>query len=175
MDPAGFDLFSSWLLLNMDAFNEWMRGRLTSRQISDMISADVQRESDYVLQELHKSCELLLVDIPEIVDEILRLRRGGARVVLATDNIIDFSNITVSAQNLNDVFDGVLNSAELGVLKSDKHGGFFDEYLRRYDIDTSEAVLIDDSDKVEAALTKHPLRQIKVTGATDTLEVLRGL
>lgn len=174
-DREGYDLFEGWLLGNLDIFDEWMRGRYTSGQISQMIAESTRRSADYVLAELRESCKLITMDLPELHSELRRIRQQGTPVVVATDNILDFSQCTVPAQGLLDIFDDVLNSAELGVLKSDEHSNFFDSYLLAKGIAPENAVLIDDSDKVEEALADHPIRHLKVANAYDTLDLLRTM
>ncbi len=174
-DKVDYELFSTWLLDHMDYFNEWMRGRYSAKQIADLIAQDAEKDSGYILSELNKSCEMLTFEIPELADEISRLRQKGNRVVLATDNILEFSTITAPAQKLLDCFDDILNSAELGVLKSDLDGGFFDAYIEHHGIDAEKALLIDDSELVETALSDHPITQIRVKDSTETLKLLRSL
>jgi len=174
-DPESFTLFSGWLTSNMDEFSVWMRGHHTTSRIAEMIAIETNRPAKFVQSELEISCYDLKVDIPDIIHELQRLRASGCRVVLATDNIIDFSNITIDSQNLRNVFDDILNSAELGVLKSDVGGGFFDSYLSANNQTATECMLIDDSLAVSEGIEGTGLEQRRVRDSAETLALLRTL
>ena len=174
-DLRAYEQFSAFLMTNRELFNHWMRGQYATNLVAKQIATQTGYDAEFVRRELEKSCEILEIAKPELITELRRLRSDGHRVVLATDNILDFSRITVGAQGLDTIFDHILNSAEVGSLKTDREKDFFGPYLAQHGLDISQALLIDDSPQVEAVFANHPLRHIKVRSPDDTLAVLRAL
>ena len=176
-DPRAYGLLSAWLLDNMDVFNEWMRGSLTSQELMARQARELGLEAEYVHDALLRSCELLTIEVPELLDEVARLRQKGVKILLATDNILEFTTITVPAQGILDHFDGVLNSAERRVLKGDNVTNealpFFDDYMTRANTHYGDAVLIDDSDVYTERYPDTKLRQLRVRNAQHTHEILK--
>jgi FMN phosphatase YigB (HAD superfamily) len=118
------------------------------------------------------------------VDSLQAIREQGIKVVLATDNMDAFCRWTVPAMHLGGIFDAILDSASLGVLKDDLVGGrspFFGPWLSDQRIAPSEAVLVDDSPPASAAsaaaigletrLVEHPG---KLASVLTQLDLARG-
>lgn len=132
---------------NKPLLNLWMKGKYTSEDILQRMSDDIHISRDVLLKELKVSCESMVFMIPDIQEIIQKIRSKGIYVVIATDNMDCFSRWTVPALKLNELFDDILNSSEIGVLKeeglSKNSFPFFDKYLEKYGRD--KVVLIDDS------------------------------
>lgn len=177
--PQDYERLSGWLIGNMDIFNDWMRGNLSSTALARLQAEAHGLPQDYVERELYESCRHLTFDRPEVLEEIARLRQRGVKVIIATDNISEFSTITAESQRLNDYFDGILNSADLGVLKGDDVSEaaipFFDDCLKQYATSYSRALLIDDSDVYVDRYPEAPLAQVRVTDAEHTIRALKNL
>jgi len=127
----------------------WMRGAWTTEQIMDWVAQDTGLSYAFVLAEFVRSCQTMTFMAPEALGLVAALRRRGVRVVIATDNMDSFSRFTVPALGLSEMFDDILNSFELNVLKGDCDAGgrslFFQPYLLAQGLSTEQCVLIDDA------------------------------
>jgi len=149
-----------------------MRGAVASEDVCALTAGNLGLAAADLLADLKDSCRCFEFDDPASVDAIRALRAQGIKVVLATDNMDAFSRWTVPALHLGGIFDAILDSASLGVLKDDRVGGhspFFGPWLTDHRIAPSEAVLIDDSPPASAAaiglqlgLVKHPSKLVSV-------------
>jgi FMN phosphatase YigB (HAD superfamily) len=138
-----------WLFVkNRDVIKMWMRGDYTSEEVCAKISQDLGVDFQLIFSELAKSClsmEYCDPDVPKLVNKI---RSNGVKVVIATDNMDTFRRFTVSAMRLQESYDDILVSSELGALKDDYENGeslFFSEYMKKSGLDYSEVLLLDDS------------------------------
>lgn len=140
-----------------ELLRDWMRGRISYDLILDRVSEDIGESKDFLKEELIKSCETLDV-CSKSLDLIQKIREGGTKVVLASDNMDIFRKYTVPALKLEQYFDDLLLSNELGCLKSDlyadadnveikkeKSSPFFGDYVNKNGFGYSQTVLIDDS------------------------------
>jgi FMN phosphatase YigB (HAD superfamily) len=125
-----------------------MKGDYTFEQNIEMLAEELQFDEGTHFQELVKSCQRLRFVSPEVPELVRSLCTNGTIVVIATDNMDNFSRWTVPAMGLADIFDEILNSHDLGGLKRDKEEDgrsvFFSDFLQRRDVLPSECLLIDD-------------------------------
>lgn len=68
--------------------------------------------------------------------------------MLVTGNMDCFSRFTKPALSLENYFDEIINSYEVGKLKTDNEGEFFRDYASQHSIPLEECYVIDDSEKV---------------------------
>lgn len=139
-----------WLFVdNRDVIYPWMKGEFSVEDVISKMSRDTGIDSSILLGELRRSCEEMRYSIDNLEDIIRRIQDKGIHVVIATDNMDTFSRFTVPAMRLDTIFDGIINSYEIGCLKDDDQPEnsiqFFDEYLTRHDWRYADAVLLDDS------------------------------
>ena len=124
--------------------NSWMSGLLTSEYINKLISG-ISGISEHVLwMELILSCENMEIR-SNTVDLIQKVRLDNF-VILVTGNMDCFTRFTVPALKLKDKFDLIVNSADVGYLKTDYNGKIFIDCLKKFGIDNiKQAYLIEDS------------------------------
>ncbi|MBF6137779.1 hypothetical protein IU501_32940 [Nocardia otitidiscaviarum] len=136
---------------------EWMCGARSSRMVV----------TDFVARHSALDVEMLLTLLAEDISDMpvepgllsaLTQARANTVIVLATDNIDVFASAArahvlgsagrlAAASTLASaatVFDDVLSSSDLGVLKSQDPQRFFGPWLARNGLDFSDALLIDD-------------------------------
>lgn len=126
----------------------WMRGDLTSSEIIDSLEVPLPHRyrREYLKQTLLRDCRSMNPN-----SDLLRVLRSYAYgcqgwLVLATDNMDCFAESLESITGLLNVFDCVLCSSQLGVLKSDGVARFFGPWLDAHGLGFHQAVLIDDSE-----------------------------
>ena len=126
-----------------DIFNDWMRGKYTSEEINCLMAEWSGLPYELLWKEFVASCQVMSVD--ESVKEIIQELRLSAYVVLATCNMDCFNKFTVPALKLEEVFDKIIVSFDLGFLKTEKDGEFFLSTLHEINIPIERSFLIDDS------------------------------
>jgi FMN phosphatase YigB (HAD superfamily) len=146
----------------------WMLGEMTSEDVCALAAGRLGLAAADLLADLEHNCRRMEFDDPAAVSALRAIRERGISMVLATDNMDAFARWTLSALRLGDVFDAILDSASLGVLKGDLAGGhspFFSPWLSDHRIVPADAVLVDDSPPASAAaiglqtrLVEHPGR-----------------
>ncbi|MGC4104746.1 MAG: HAD family hydrolase [Thermomicrobiales bacterium] len=96
----------------------WTRGDMTAEAVIAAVAASAGVDPLLALDGLAESCAQMEFASPGILPLVGRLRAGGVRVGIATDNMDTFMRWTVPAMELRDAFDPILSSAELRALKA---------------------------------------------------------
>lgn len=139
-----------WLFVdNKHHIDPWMRGLISEDDILTQMSDDIGVSKGVIKKELALSCNNMKLCSPKIEKLIRDLQKNNVAVVIATDNMDTFRKYTVPALKLGNIFDAILISSELGVLKDDKEPSgripFFDDYLEERGLTYADSVLLDDS------------------------------
>ncbi len=162
-------------------FTPWMRGRVTSEEVIQAMSEKLSLDYHLIWQEFIRGCQsmqLLSEEIPLLISQI---RAKGVKVVIATNNTDSFSRWTVPSLKLHEVFDAILNSADVKGLKweIDEKGQspFFADFLQRQGIHPGESALIDDNDSEMARERTHRLgiAYRRIEPRTGLVPELRGI
>jgi FMN phosphatase YigB (HAD superfamily) len=127
-----------------------MKGSVTSEEVIYAMSEKLSLEYHLVWQEFIRGCQSMQLVSEEIISLISQIRAMGVKVVIATNNTDSFSRWTVPSLKLHEVFDAILNSADVKGLKwdVDEKGQslFFADFLQRQGLHPGESALIDDND-----------------------------
>jgi epoxide hydrolase-like predicted phosphatase len=116
-----------------------------------------------------------LVVYPQVVARVLELRRAGYQTALITNNVREGSNMWRSLLPVDELFDVVIDSSEVGVRKPNR--AIFDLALRELGVDDpATAVFLDDLESNVTAAVNAGLHAILVgdppDGALDELAAL---
>jgi FMN phosphatase YigB (HAD superfamily) len=153
---------------------DWMRGKFKSEEINKIISEKTGLPLDMIWQTFVSDCKRMEVD-PEIVILIKELRKKYS-VILITGNMDCFTRFTVPALRLNEMFDYIVNSADVGYFKTDYNGKIFIDCLKQFNIDDiSSAYLLEDSLKTCAMFNQLGGTAIKINDKKDTVNCLKNL
>lgn len=96
-----------------------MRGEQTSEQIVHQIAKVADLNKEELISEFIESCKSMKLVSDRIFEITKQLQSQGVKVVVATDNMDSFTRWTIPALKLETMFDNILNSYDLGVLKGD--------------------------------------------------------
>jgi FMN phosphatase YigB (HAD superfamily) len=171
------DVETVMFLANRHLLMPWMRGQSTAEEICQVLSGQTGVSYDLIFNELKDSCaNMEFVDsrLPEL---IAKIRSNGVKVVLATDNMDCFVRFTAPALQLNNLFDDILVSCNLKILKNDVQGNsipFFEDYFKRNNLSYNEVVLLDDSAEMGKAYRQLGLPVVVINNRERLLEVLGG-
>ena len=150
---------------NKALLEKWMRGQHTTEEVLIEIASDLNFNYEKLLSEFIYSVENMKFVSDDIVPIIKLIQSHNIKVVVATDNMDYFHRWTNKALDLNNIFDGILNSYYLKVRKNDfidNNSLFFDPYIKSNNIDKTKTVLIDDSVKIRDSIEKYGMNFIGI-------------
>jgi putative hydrolase of the HAD superfamily len=116
-----------------------------------------------------------MVVYPHVVERVLELRRGGYKTALVTNNVREGSTMWRSLLAVDELFDVVIDSSEVGMRKPNR--AIFELALHKLGlVDPATAVFLDDLDSNVAAARNAGLHAILVgdppDAALDELDAL---
>lgn len=157
-----------------------MRGKHKSEDVCKEIAALVGLPFELIYEEFVKSCELMEFCSSEIFNLLNLIKKTGLKVVIATDNMDSFLRWTYPAlqEKYGVIFDGVLNSSELGAVKEDMDRNvnlFFNKYIENKSLKYNDCVLIDDSPDKNGVFSKIGMDYIQVPTTEEFIFSLRKL
>lgn len=162
-------LFSS----NPALVKGWMLEKTTSEKVCEWLSGKIGVDYSIIWDKLVRSCERM--DIPSEAVLLMNGLKQRARLVMVTDNMDCFSRFTVPALDLGNIFDLIVNCADIGRLKNDENGRTFINACERFSIPIDRACLIDNS-RVTGALFSSLGGRFVFTGSLETtINHLRSL
>ena len=130
---------------NRALINDWMRGQKSSEELNTFLSEQLQTNPERLCNIFLQDCKSMEFD--DQLRKKIEQMRTCAHVVLVTGNMDCFSRFTVPALELEKVFDKIINSSDLGYLKTERGGETFLTCTREYNIQINKTFLIDDSVK----------------------------
>jgi len=110
--------------------------------------------------------------VPEVLAFVRSVRRGGIRVVLAT-NATDDLDLDLAAFGLTGEFDAVANSSTLGVHKPTRE--FFEAACRLVDTAPERCLFVDDDDRNVRGARAAGLSALRFSGVADLAYVRAAL
>ena len=153
-----------------DQVYEWERGGMTSEDVIALVAKKLKLDFDDVLGSLKLSSKRSKLIEPEILDYVKKAKRLGYMVGIATDNMDTFTRWTAPALKLEDHFDVLLNSADIGATKFDLHRDgtlkFFRQFMAEYNLKPRDIILIDDCQKLEQVVKPAGIDFRRVTTNT---------
>ena len=156
--------------------HDWMRGKYLSEDIVTMLAPQLEISTTELLNDLATSCRALTLLHPHLPSQISTLRQQGLLVAIATDNMDTFHRWTVPSLQLDSLVDGVLSSAQLGLLKNDVSANgslpFFTGFLAANQLVPAECLIIDDSAKLEPLAIANNFQYYRVTADTPAFDAL---
>lgn len=150
---------------NDDLVRSWMRGELKASEVIATLNVHLDKRfnHDYLSRALEKDCGLMRTNAA--LFNLLKKVQKSSFVILATDNMDCFvehirrvKNRRAANSELGDsfetetlllsrtvrLFDDVLCSSDLGVLKREDPARFFGEWLSEHSFTFKDALLLDD-------------------------------
>lgn len=152
-------------------------GRISAAEFFDILRAQCDRP-DAADSEFEQALDCFITGLPfERLEAIRRLRTAGKRTfVLSNTNPIMFHSVIdrffrQEGLAINDYFDGIIASFAERVCKPAPR--IFDILLRRYSLDPSRTLFIDDSQANIDAAEKCGIKGAFLPKNTDFIELLR--
>lgn len=123
--------------------DEWMRGRLAYHELHKKIAEKKHINPAIYDAALIKSIAAMKLN-RHMLDTVRKLRASGVKVVLFTNNMDIFNDVTVDLFGLGELFDDIYNSSDHGKLKFEDDS-LFKRALSEAGVQADEAALVDDS------------------------------
>lgn len=156
----------------------WMRGDLRTEDIARAISEKSGIPYETVFSEIVEGSKKMQID-KEVLELVSQIRETGTKVLIATGNVDAFDRWTVPALDLENKFDGILNSYSLRALKKDRDedGGslFFKDYLMANGLSPEECVIIDDMQDDEGIIESFGMKFVKLTNNENLADELQTI
>ena len=103
------------VLGNPVLLGQWMVGAKKAQDIAAIVAEHVGVGADVVLERMAEAARGLQLN-EEVVGFVGSLREKGVRTVLVTLNMDVFTDVVVGAHGLGELFDVIVNSADVGQL-----------------------------------------------------------
>jgi FMN phosphatase YigB (HAD superfamily) len=149
--------------------NSWMRGEISSEAMNMFIAKELAIDYEELWNIFVESSTTIGVSTEALL-HIERLK-DTYTTVLITDNMDSLSRFTAPAYKLTSVFDRIINSAEVGMLKEDYDGAIF----KLVTDDFSDSILVDDNIRVCSLFESLGGRAFRVGSENETIEYLGSL
>lgn len=102
-----------------DLVDSWMRGGVTSERVIELVTLNLKLNFNDIFKEFVRSCENMEFSSSKIPQIIEMVKGHGIKTYIFTDNMDSFDRWTVPSMKLDEIFDGVINSYNVGGLKND--------------------------------------------------------
>lgn len=153
-----FDSLQDWWFdaASQPFLDDWLTGSRVCEDFVGLMSDRLDLSRSVIEAELMEGFRHWSLLEPGTKPLLAALRDGGVKVVLATENVDACIRWAIPALGLDDSFDTVLSSHELGALKHQAEASgrsrFFGDYLEAEGVGAGESVLIDDSAHLRPAV-----------------------
>jgi 2-hydroxy-3-keto-5-methylthiopentenyl-1-phosphate phosphatase len=159
---------------NRDMLRQWMLGKYTTEDIHHTLHEKTGVPYQELLDIFEQECRN--IDISKPILDLIKSLKSQYYCILATGNMDCFDRFTLPSNPiLEQTFDEINNSYNLGIFKSTDGGRYFKEKTETLGGDIKSSVVIDDSDGVCEAFTKLGGRAFCVTGESEVIKVLQSL
>jgi FMN phosphatase YigB (HAD superfamily) len=174
LDKHSLDRLERWLFVkNQFILQQWMRGVWSAEEVTLSIADNTGLDYDTIWRVLVADCNGMRVRL-EALHAIGELRTVYI-VILVTVNMDVFSRFTVPALRLHAYFDEIVNSADVGVYKTDGNGSIFDEIAKRHGAELRDCILLDDSEDALRVFEYQGGLGLQVTCYEDLMSHIRTL
>lgn len=127
-----------------DLVRMWMLGQATDDQVVARLDVSLPSNyrSDFLVRSLLRGCKNS--DVDPTMAALVSETGEYAFTAIASDNMDCFVRATPAVLSGETRVDEVIVSSQVGAMKKDDPESFFGPTLRRYALDRSQAILIDD-------------------------------
>lgn len=171
-----FDKITKSLFVNNGRLiNPWMKNEINMNDIINIVCDETKINKRFLKEQLiYSSINMNFINL-EIPNIIKLIQEKGIKVVLASDNM-DIFRYTITNLKLDLLFDDILLSNEIGFLKTEWNGNnslFFENYIKRKELNANECVLIDDSKDLINMCQDVRMQNIKINDCKNTINELK--
>lgn len=143
--PEIYDWIQINIFGNKDLVQDWMRNRVHSIDINELIAKNTGIENEFLNQVYEESIRRMELE-KEVRSMAESLKLSGKKIGIVTDNMDVFTKITIPNHRFDKSFDVVVNSADYGMLKKENGGKLFDTALTVLGEEIGNSLMIDDSE-----------------------------
>ena len=157
---------------------DWLKGIVTEDDIIKQIS-DQNITPPLIKKAINQGCDLVDFYDPCVIDKINILKNNGYKVVLATNIMDTFTLKVVPRLGLKSIFDEILTSNEIGVLKTDVDSNgellFFEPFLKKQKLSFNNLIIVDDDINLIKLLQKKKCEVHHINEISQTKDILNNL
>ena len=135
---------NEWIFTyNRPLAHNWMRGMHTSEEINQKISVATDIPYETLWNAFIEGIQVSSIGFEFL--EALEAIREACFVILITDNMDSFDRFFMPGKGIDPYFDSIINSYNVGRLKTDLQGKSFCEEIFAKNAEISKSFLIDDN------------------------------
>lgn len=142
-----YDWVQTNIFGNKDLVRDWMRNRVNSADINELIAKNTGIENEFLNQMYEESVRRMELE-KEVINIAESLKLSGKKIGIVTGNMDIFTKITIPNHKLDKLFDVIVNSADYGILKNEDGGKLFDITLTALEEKIENSLMIDDSEAI---------------------------
>lgn len=173
-DPDFTKIVDHFFIHKKKIIIDWMKGKINSEEINKVISKKSGLSEDMLWRIFVSDCKNMKIDSDAVM--LIKKIRKKYPVILVTGNMDCFTRFTVPALGLNKLFDLIINSADIGYLKTEYNGKIFIDCLKQFNINNmSDAYLLEDSEKTCIMFNQLGGNIMKVNRKEDTINHLKNI
>jgi len=135
--------FFDYIFSNNELMKDWMRNKPNTIELFAMAGKHLSKNPELAYEQMLASVPFTTIN-QNSLDIILELKKRYT-TVLITDNMDVFTELTVPALSLNNYFNEIVNSSDIGRLKNENDGQSFKETIEKYGVTIDQCILVDDS------------------------------
>jgi FMN phosphatase YigB (HAD superfamily) len=157
----------------------WMTGKFASENVIKIISNKLRIPYKKLFKDFTDSCRSMEFSDKDIPDIVRELREQGNKVYIFSDNMDSLDRWTSPALQLNKLFNGIINSFNVGYLKNDvdKSGKsfFIKEMLKKEKFKNKDLLLFDDHVSTIKLFKTFGIKGIAVTERNNLKKALERI
>lgn len=145
-EQAIFDLLQTHFIKSRrDLLDAWQTASLSSEDIHDWLATQFNLNRDTLWNQFVRSCQTMRLE--DGLSDQLHAVKKNHKLILATDNMDSFRRFTIPSLKLDELFDDIMISSELGLMKTHENGRVFQQRFEQHQVQPSDCLFIDDSAK----------------------------
>ncbi len=149
-------------------FDAYQKGLFDSRSLQKLVHQHFPQSSDVIPILLERLSNNIIVN-KQVLDYVEAIKEKGAQVLLMSNSTPE-TEMVMQEYNLNEIFDGVILSTKVKSIKPEKE--IFKDAIYRYNIDTPNSIMIDDTKKNLITAESFGIEGIRCCNSNETCETL---
>jgi FMN phosphatase YigB (HAD superfamily) len=143
-DPKIVDRIEKIIWGSRYLIKSWMINEISYEEINLILSSKTNIGKEYFNKILIQSIKEIEWNW-ELIDLYQKYRQQGIKVIMTTDNMDIFTEITIPYNNFNKYFDKIYNSSDIKLLKGENNYQLFNSISKEYKLSPNEILIVDDN------------------------------
>ena len=151
-------------------FDAYQQGFINIKTLEELIKKDLPN-SAYVMPLIFKNLQNNIIVNQNVLTKALKLKSCGVQLLLMSNSTPE-TEYVMEDHNLQDIFDGLILSTQIGYMKPQKN--IYEHAISKYNLDVDQTVMIDDRAKNLKGARECGISTIRCKNSRETCEVLNS-